>query len=123
MGKPVWIAWTLADDTNGVLRSGEPIEEAVAAVAHCKNIQAMLFNCCSHEAILAALPRLRAAAPPGMALGAYANGFTKVECKNYCKGKDDKSNGAQEYQDISGHEYATQAREWMEVGGVTIIGG
>lgn len=122
MGKPVWIAWTLADETHGTLRSGETVEEAVAAVAHCKNIEAMLFNCCSHEAILAALPRLRAAAPPGMALGAYANGFAKtMRPLVYLQTVVRKQ--SVEYEDISGHQYATQAREWMDTAGVTIIGG
>jgi len=75
----VWLAWTLADDSSGLLRSGETIEEAVAAVAKCTQIKAMMFNCSSPVAITAAMPLLQAVVPEGVAIGAYANGFTSLK--------------------------------------------
>ena len=127
MGKPVWIAWTLAEDTSGCLRSGEPIEEAVAAVAHCENIEAMMLNCSFHTSIVAALPRLRKAAPVGVVLGAYANGFSTqkggVDSKEFCTGKDDATKGSGEYEELSDEAYAQQAHQWMKEAGVSIIGG
>ena len=90
--------------TLGTLRSGEPLEDAVSAVSHCENIEAMLINCSFHTSIVAALPRLRKAAPAGVVLGAYANGFnTKkggVKSTEFCCGEDDKTNGAAEYEEV-----------------------
>jgi len=127
LGKPVWISWTLAEDSSGCLRSGEPIEEAVAAVAHLENVEAMMFNCCFHTSIMAALPRLRKVAPAGVVLGVYANGFNTqkggVDSKEYCTGKDDETKGSGEYEDLSAEAYAQQAHAWMKAAGISIIGG
>lgn len=114
-GLPIWIAWTLAEEDTGVLRSGEAVEEAVLAVAGVPRVEAMLFNCCSHDSILAALPRLQLAAPPGVRLGVYANGFRTV--------KGDGSTGGAEYQEhLTPQVYAEQAGRWLE-GGASIVGG
>jgi S-methylmethionine-dependent homocysteine/selenocysteine methylase len=51
------------------------LQEAVAAVAELPGLEAVLVNCCSPQAVTAALPVLQAAAPPGVRIGGYANGF------------------------------------------------
>ena len=73
-GKPVWVALTLDDDAAGVLRSGEPVADALAALADL-GVDARLLNCSRPETIDAAWDAF--AAPPGTC-GAYANGFTSV---------------------------------------------
>ncbi|MGE3147249.1 MAG: homocysteine S-methyltransferase family protein, partial [Pseudorhodoplanes sp.] len=74
-GKPVWVAWTLADDGSANLRSGETIQQAAAAVSHLP-IAAKLVNCSRPETVDSALRSLKAL---GGAVGAYANGFTSTE--------------------------------------------
>ena len=73
-GKPVWVALTLDDDAPRALRSGEPLADAVAALADA-GVDARLLNCSRPETIDAAWDAFAAA--PG-ACGAYANGFTSV---------------------------------------------
>jgi len=120
-GKPVWVAWTLAEDGSGRLRSGEPIEEAVAAVASCASIEGMLLNCSSVASTRAALPRLGAAAPVGVAVGAYANGFNTVKAAG--GGASDLTGGQSEYDvQLTPEAYAECAREWVEQG-ASIVGG
>lgn len=68
--KPVWVSWTLAETPGGGLRSGEPIAEAVAALAP-YDVDAYLFNCTTPEAITAGLVELRALTDKP--IGAYPN--------------------------------------------------
>ena len=120
-GIPVWIAWTLAENSSGTLRSGESVTEAVAAVRSYENVQAMLFNCSSTASISAALPLLREAAPSSVLLGAYANGFHTVKASG--GGREDSSSEQSEYDGASTPEaYAEHAQLWVEQG-VEIIGG
>jgi S-methylmethionine-dependent homocysteine/selenocysteine methylase len=104
-GLPIWVAWTMGvppprlepdpletrhrrpafaslasqEDADGTLRSGEPIEEAVAAVAGLPFLEGMLVNCSSAESTEKALAILKKIAPPGITIGAYANGFNTVK--------------------------------------------
>jgi S-methylmethionine-dependent homocysteine/selenocysteine methylase len=55
--KPVWIAWTLDETPGGGLRSGESIEDAMAAVAPFSP-DAYLFNCTAPEAISVAIEQI-----------------------------------------------------------------
>jgi S-methylmethionine-dependent homocysteine/selenocysteine methylase len=55
--KPVWIAWTLDETPGGGLRSGESIEDAMAAVAPFSP-DAYLFNCTAPEAISVAIEKI-----------------------------------------------------------------
>ena len=120
-GIPVWIAWTLAEDASGKLRSGESVQDAVRAVNSYENVQAMLFNCSSAASITAALPQLREAAPSSMLLGSYANGFQTVKVSG--GGREDASGGQSEYDgDSTPEAYAKQAQRWVEQG-VEIVGG
>ena len=55
--KPLWIAWTLDETPGGGLRSGESIEDAMAAVAPFSP-DAYLFNCTAPEAISVAIEKI-----------------------------------------------------------------
>ena len=55
--KPVWVAWTLDETPGGGLRSGESIEDAMAAVAPFSP-DAYLFNCTAPEAISVAIEQI-----------------------------------------------------------------
>lgn len=111
-GKPVWIAWTMSEAADGTLRSGESIEEAVRACSQIPNMQAMLLNCCSTASITAGLPRLRAALPPHMVAGGYANGFHLISGKQ-----------TDSYQkDLTPDAYCDIAKNWAEAG-AGVIGG
>ena len=55
--RPVWVAWTLAEQAGGRLRSGETIADAVSALTDF-NVDAFLFNCTTPEAISAGVAEL-----------------------------------------------------------------
>ena len=74
-GKPVWLSFSIADDSSGTLRSGEPLKDALAAVDDIA-LEAVLLNCSTPEAISLAIPDLAAT---GRTAGAYANGFTSID--------------------------------------------
>jgi S-methylmethionine-dependent homocysteine/selenocysteine methylase len=113
-GKPVWVSWTLADGETSLLRSGEPLDHAAAAIAHLP-VAARLVNCSRPETVTAALRDLRAL---GGTFGAYANGFTAVEAL--------KHGGTVEVldarEDLDPFTYADFALGWAEVG-ANIVGG
>ncbi|MEM7505296.1 MAG: homocysteine S-methyltransferase family protein [Pseudomonadota bacterium] len=73
-GKPVWVSWTIADDTSGLLRSGETLQEAFAALRGL-DVEAVLVNCAAPEAITAAMAHL---AKMGPRFGGMANGFSRI---------------------------------------------
>ncbi len=56
---------SLEDSLRGCLRSGESLEEALAALAGAAQLQAVLLNCCAPAAVSHAMPLLRQAAPEG----------------------------------------------------------
>lgn len=72
-GKPYGVAFRLEAD--GKLKSGESLEEAVAAVKTYKPTAVML-NCCDPEMLTSAMPRLAGLYP---VVGGYANAFKTVE--------------------------------------------
>ncbi len=114
-GKPVWVAWTLRDDDRGVLRSGETLAAANAALDDL-DVAVRLLNCSTPEAITAALPALLAAGPR---VGAYANGFTQIDAAftqgatvEHLHGRSDLGHG----------EYADVAMGWLD-SGARVVGG
>ena len=119
----LWVAWTLAEDESGTLRSGETVEEAVAALADAgvlDRVRAGLFNCSMVHSVSAALPRLRAALPAGVATGAYANAFVSA----HSDGEAHNCGGSDYDGDLSPAAYADIVMgEWVEKGGATIVGG
>jgi len=121
-GLPIWVAWTMGEDADGTLRSGEPIEEAVAAVAGLPFLEGMLVNCSSAESTEKALAILKKIAPPGITIGAYANGFNTVKAAG--GGDDDASGGLSEYdQELTPEVYANHAAQWVSEHGAEILGG
>ena len=113
-GKPVWLALSVDDKGNGLLRSGESIASAFAAVESLKP-QAVLLNCSLPEAVTAAWPGLSGVP---CAIGAYANGFTSVLGLDI-GGTVDK---LQARTDLGPAEYANYAMDWVGKGAV-IVGG
>jgi S-methylmethionine-dependent homocysteine/selenocysteine methylase len=62
------VSLSLEDSLRGCLRSGESLEEALAALAAlagAAQLQAVLLNCCAPAAVSHAMPLLRQAAPEG----------------------------------------------------------
>lgn len=113
-GLPVWLGLSVSDDASNTLRSGEPLEQALDAVAEL-GAAAVLLNCSIPEAISAALPVL---AKRGLRFGAYANGFTSISALQPGGTVD----GLQARTDLGPAEYADFAAEWVDLG-ATIIGG
>lgn len=112
---PIWVAWTLSEENDGTLRSGETIEEALESVAGIENLAAVLVNCCTPEAATVAVPRMRTAAASGVQVGVYANGFGLAEHSEV--GMEDG------YRiDLTPQSYADMSQQWVD-DGATIVGG
>lgn len=114
-GLPVWVAWTLADDASGALRSGDTLAQAAAALDGLP-VTARLVNCSKPEAVAAALPALVALPGPW---GAYANGFTDIVA-DYGPGQTVANLAART--DLGPAAYADHAMSWVAAG-VTLVGG
>ncbi len=113
-GKPVWLSWTLADDGSGLLRSGETVADALAAVADLE-IDAYLFNCCVPESIDSALNLLGDLTDKPK--GAYANAFRPVPDGHVL------ADGPIEHDDdMDPWTYEIHARRWLGLGAV-VVGG
>ena len=110
--RPVWVSWTLRDGSPE-LRSGESIEAALAALGDAgvlDSVEGFLFNCSTPEVTSKAIPILKALAPEGATIGAYANGFVTAEC------------GCGDYRDLGPEEYAAFAEAWV-ASGASAVGG
>ncbi|MHA1529209.1 MAG: homocysteine S-methyltransferase family protein [Alphaproteobacteria bacterium] len=118
-GRPVWVAWTLAETLGeqgkARLRSGETIAEAIAALAGLP-VAALLANCCPPEVIDAAMPELVAA---GLPAGGYANAFTPIPA-GFTLGQTVDMLSARK--DLGPEAIAEFAMGWV-AGGATIVGG
>ncbi|MEM7526023.1 MAG: homocysteine S-methyltransferase family protein, partial [Pseudomonadota bacterium] len=115
-GKPVWLAITVRDDDGSVLRSGEPVEEALALVEEL-SVAALLVNCSRPEAVSVAVSRLSGAGAP---TGAYANGFTRIT-EDFQGGRPEITM-LEERVDLDPDAYAVFGEAWAK-DGATIIGG
>jgi len=115
-GKPIWLAFTTDDNDGTKLRSGEPLVDALDAVAGSQNLAAILINCTRPEAVDQGMPIL---AKCGLPFGAYANGFTRIET-NYLPGA--KVDELSTRKDLTPEAYAGFAMGWVERG-ATIVGG
>jgi len=113
-GIPVWVSWTVEEDASGRLRSGESMREAIDALAHLSNVEAYSVNCSAPDAIDAGLAALHDVCGDGVALGAYANGFSSAFL--------DSRFGAEYDDTLTPDLYATRAAAWCEIG-AGIIGG
>ena len=113
-GLPTYVSMTLNDDLSGTLRSGEPLEEALDALAGLGQAGVML-NCSKPEVISRNLPALLAR---GGVVGAYANGFTGIEALEI----GGTVSGLKARTDVTPDIYADYAMGWVGEG-VTLIGG
>jgi S-methylmethionine-dependent homocysteine/selenocysteine methylase len=112
-GKPVWVAWSLREEADGRLHSGETVAEAFDVLRGVP-VDAYLFNCCSPESIDAALPALQRLTD--RPIGGYANAFTHTP--TYKPGE-----GVTALRDeITPERYADIATGWAH-NGASIIGG
>ena len=118
-GKPVWVAWTLdedlAPDGAARLRSGETIDQAIAALDGLA-VEALLFDCCPPEAITAGLPAL---AGHGRAFGGYANAFTPIP-QGFVLGE--TVDMLDQRTDLGPEAYAEHVMGWV-ASGASIVGG
>ena len=111
--KPVYVSWTLAEQPGEGLRSGEPIADAIAALADL-DIAAFLFNCTTPEAISEGLRQLNSLTD--QPIGAYPNQL------HVPSGWTLDNAIATQRRELSVDRYVTEALRWTELG-ATIIGG
>jgi S-methylmethionine-dependent homocysteine/selenocysteine methylase len=115
--RPLWISYTLDDHATGVLRSKEPVADAVHVAVEL-GAAAVLFNCCQAETITAAMHTAAEVAAGRVAIGAYANRFVTGHAE---------SEGANEglarfRDDLDPESYCEFVDGWVAAG-ATIIGG
>ncbi|MEM8836809.1 MAG: homocysteine S-methyltransferase family protein [Pseudomonadota bacterium] len=115
-GRPVWLALSVDDGDGTRLRSGEPLEEAVAEIEKRKP-DAVLLNCSRPEAVSEGLGILAKTALP---FGGYANGFTGISSSFLEKGSAVTKLAARA--DLGPEEYADHVDAWVGEG-ATIVGG
>ena len=113
-GKPVWVSWTLRDECDGLLRSGESVDGALAALGNTP-VEAVLFNCSDAPAIVNAMPLLRAATE--RLIGAYANAFMPI-AKDW-KRQDFR---LRDLRDLTPEDYVHFVAQWRAQG-AQIVGG
>lgn len=112
--KPYWMAFSVSDECDGVLRSKESIEDAYNAIA-ATGPQAVLLNCSFPEAIDAAWSQVKQL---GVPIGAYANGFTSIAGMPVGGGVGMLA----ARKDMGPDEYARVAMNWVK-DGASVIGG
>ncbi len=113
-GKPIWVAFSVDDEDGTLLRSGEPLADAVAL---CGETAALLANCSAPEAMPTAIDVLKTSGKP---VGAYANAFTQIT-KEFLADKP-TVDALTARRDMGPEAYADQAATWVDHG-ATILGG
>lgn len=115
--RPLWLSFTLKDDGNTALRSGESVSDA-AALAAALGAQAILFNCSRPEVMDAAVREAKAAlGTADVTIGVYANGFA-AEAEE----KDANVDLQEIRSDLGPDAYLGWARQWV-ASGATMVGG
>ncbi len=112
--RPVWLALTVDDEDGSLLRSGEPMADAVAIA---KDADAVLANCSAPEVMPAALEQM---AKAGVPYGAYANAFTQIT-KAFIEGGTTASDLSAR-RDMGPEAYAGHVLRWIDMG-ASIVGG
>lgn len=118
-GKPVWVAWTLHEDRSGNLRSGESIDDAIAALEGLP-VEGCLANCCSPESITNAMSQMARSGVPW--IGGYANTFTAIPDTWTLDGEKDTDGLLSLRSDLDPDSYAVHVKNWLAAG-ATVIGG
>jgi S-methylmethionine-dependent homocysteine/selenocysteine methylase len=115
--RPLWLSFTVRDEGETALRSGESVSDA-AALALKVGAAAILFNCSRPEAMNAAVCEAKLAiGPDDLAIGVYANGFAAAADE-----KDANVDLQQIRSDLGPDAYVRWTRQWV-VSGATLIGG
>lgn len=113
-GLPVWVSLTIEDNDKSLLRSGEPLAEAIAMLDEF-GADAKLLNCSKPEAIAASWSQMKS---DQSLTGAYANGFTSID--SLLPGGTVKS--MESRSDLGPAAYAEFALQWAN-DGAGLIGG
>lgn len=112
---PLWISYTLDDDQESALRSGESVDAAIRAAIDI-GATAVLFNCCDVSSISRALEV--AAGVGSIAFGGYANRFVHNHT-----GSGEANDHLSDYRDdLSPLEYRAVVNGWLD-SGASIVGG
>ncbi|MEM7378377.1 MAG: homocysteine S-methyltransferase family protein [Pseudomonadota bacterium] len=116
--KPLWLAFTLDDDTGTAprLRSGESIDTA-CELAEAEGADGVLFNCSVPEVIGAAIAAVGAVPDRPFVFGGYANAFTP-------RPVDTEANSeiAALRDEITPEAYADTVMRWVD-DGASVVGG
>ena len=113
-GVRIMLGLTVADDNGQLLRSGELLSDALAAIDAFEPL-AVVINCSKPEAVSQAMPILRESR---FAFGAYANGFTAIDALEPGGVVD----VLEARHDLDPEQYAKFAAEWLDAG-ACVIGG
>jgi S-methylmethionine-dependent homocysteine/selenocysteine methylase len=119
IGKPVWVAWTLAEVQPGSLRSGEPLSDAVQLIAELP-VSGLLANCCPPERVADAMAVL--AQTKFKYVGGYANTFTHIPGDWELDGDKETDGFLDLRTDLDPESYAAYAADWLAKG-ATVVGG
>jgi S-methylmethionine-dependent homocysteine/selenocysteine methylase len=121
--KPLWISYTLEDDTDDPasprLRSGEPVAKAVEA-ALALGAEAVLFNCSQPEVMAAAIAAAHAIVQTSGSdarIGVYANAFPPQSKNAQANGALSRLRG-----DLDPASYLAFVAAWTGAG-ASIVGG
>ena len=114
---PLWISFTLDDHVPGTLRSGEPIDDAVA-VALDLGAEAVLFNCCQAETITTAMAIAARRADGRAAIGGYANRFVD----SHTSSGEANAQISAFRDDLDPASYGEFVDRWIDTG-ATVVGG
>lgn len=115
--RELWISYTLDDHRPGVLRSGEPVGDGVAAALDL-GATVVMFNCCQAETITASIDLAVGRAAGAARVGAYANRF--VDSHTDDGEANEQLAGLRG--DLDPASYATFVERWLDAG-ATIVGG
>jgi S-methylmethionine-dependent homocysteine/selenocysteine methylase len=113
--RPLWISYTLNDA--GTLRSGEPVDAAVAAAVDV-GAEAVMFNCCQAEVITGAIELAVGVAGGRAEVGGYANRF--VDDHDSSEGANEELSAVRD--DLDPEHYGSFVARWLGAG-ATIVGG
>ena len=112
--RETWCALTISDQSNCMLRSNEPLEQAIDQLIKLGH-SANLINCSTPEAITLALNCLKMDQRP---FGAYANGFDSIDALSIGGTVDVLTSR----KNLGPRAYLQHALAWV-TSGATIIGG
>jgi S-methylmethionine-dependent homocysteine/selenocysteine methylase len=114
---PLWISYTLDDRHRGILPSGEPVADAVAAAIDV-GATGVLFNCAQAETITAAIDITAGLVDDATEFGGYANRFAAEHTHAAANSGGDPSFR----DDLSPENYSAVVSGWLDIG-ATIVGG